>query len=309
MALRIGYFPHNNSLWVLRHRGIVERTIPDVEWIDIRTLPPGPRPDVTAGLPTSHGDGLFDGSYDFIGTGFTPPITAQAHGHDIVYVGVSGPRVENSKFVVREDSPITSLEDLRGKRIGIGHGSWQTTLALFALDKVGLTWSDVTPVDLNGNDGAQLFLDGEIDAWTGSYPSLTRVEQQIGVRELIPTDGLFSHRSLWFTRRDFAVDRAEELAVIVAALQESDTWIRDNPREAAELFAADGGGDLDEWEYALRHRPFGVLPVSEDFVLEQQRAADLLYANGLLPKRITVTDALLPGIAEAIPPVPETAAA
>ncbi|GAA3111876.1 aliphatic sulfonate ABC transporter substrate-binding protein [Streptosporangium carneum] len=297
MSVRVGYFPHNNSLWVLRHRGILERAIPDVEWVDLRDLPAGDKPEATEGLPSLHGDHLFDGGYDFIGTGSTPPVTAQGKGHDIVYVAVSGSRHENGRLVVKDDSPIASLEDLKGRRVALGHGSWQTTLLLFALDKAGLTWKDIVPVDA-GVDAGELFLNGEVDAWVGSYPSLSKVEAQTPVRELVATDGLFSHRSLWFTRRDFAEQHPEQLAAIVAALQESDAWIQENHREAAELFAADDGGDLDHWENALRKRPFGLHPVTEEFVAEQQRAADLFHASGLIDRKITVADAVDPEIAK-----------
>ncbi|RKS78857.1 sulfonate transport system substrate-binding protein [Actinomadura pelletieri DSM 43383] len=296
---RVGYFPHNNSLWVLRHRGILERSLPDVEWVDLRSLPAGDRPEPTQGLPSLHGDHLFDGGYDFIGTGSTPPITAQGRGHDIVYVAISGPRVDNGRLVALPDSGITTPADLSGKRVALGHGSWQTTLLLLALDQAGLSWNDIEPVDA-GNEGAQLLLDGKVDAWTGSYPALTAVESVTEPVTLIETDGLFSHRSLWFTRRDFAVEHRDVLASIVGALQESDAWIRANPREAAALFAADDGGDLDAWENALRGRPFGLLPVSEEFVAEQQRAADLLHANGLLDREITVADAVLPDLADLV---------
>ncbi|WP_242907212.1 ABC transporter substrate-binding protein [Actinomadura terrae] len=296
---RVGYFPHNNSLWVLRHRGILERSLPDVEWVDLRSLPAGDRPAPTEGLPSVHGDHLFDGGYDFIGTGSTPPVTAQARGHDIVYVAISGPRVDNGRLVSLPGSGIDSPADLAGKRVALGHGSWQTTLLLLALDQAGLTWRDIEPVDA-GNEGAQLLLDGKVDAWTGSYPALAALESETQPRTLIETEGLFSHRSLWFTRRDFAVRHRDTLAAIVGALQESDAWIRANPREAAALFAADDGGDLDTWEHALRGRPFGLLPVSDDFVAEQQRAADLLHANGLIDRKITVADAVLPDLADLV---------
>ncbi|HEX2312880.1 MAG TPA: ABC transporter substrate-binding protein [Thermomonospora sp.] len=299
MSLRVGYFPSNNSLWVLRHRGVLERSIPDVEWVDVRSLPAGERPAPTEGLPSLHGDHLFDGGYDFIGTGSTPPVTAQAKGHDIVYVAVSGPRIENGRLVALESSGIASPADLKGRRVALGHGSWQTTLLLFALDEVGLTWKDIEPVDA-GVDAADLFLEGKVDAWVGSYPHLSRVEEQAAVRTLVETDGLFSHRSLWFTRRDFAENRRDELAAIVAALQESDAWIRENPREAAALFAADDGGDVDAWANALRRRPFGLQPVTDEFVAEQQRAADLFHANGLVDRRITVADAVLPDLADLV---------
>ncbi|AYF74920.1 ABC transporter substrate-binding protein [Nocardia yunnanensis] len=298
MTIRIGYFPQNNTLWVLRHLGILEQSLPQVEWVDLRTLG-NPRVDPTRALPSAHGDHLFDGGYDVIGTGATPPITAQAKGHDIVYLAVSGPRVENGRIVAHADSGITGPADLKGKRVALGHGSWQTTLLLLALEQVGLTWSDIEPVDAYG-DAAQRFLDREVDAWVGSYPFLTQVEAHADLTDVIPTAGLFSHRSLWFTTRDFATTHRPELTAILTALQAADRWIEQDPAAAAALFSADDGRPTAEWEHALRTRPWGLLPLDADFIAEQQHAADLFHANGLVDREIRVEDAVLPEIADLV---------
>ncbi len=314
MSLRVGYFPHNNSLFVLRHTGLLEQRLPDVTWVDLRDLPQGDRPDIRSGLPTVHSDQLFaDGGYDVIGTGFTPPVTGLAHGRDLVYVGISGPRLENGRLVVRADSDIRTVADLVGRRVALAHGSWQTTLVLFALADAGLSWSDIEPVDASVSAGQQL-VDGDGDAWVGSYPSLTDVEARTELRTLVETDGLFSHPSLWFTRRDVADEQPEALRAVIEALQESDAWIAAQPREAAQLFVDDArsrstrsdhfdrgaDADLDAWEHALTARPWGVRPVDDAFLDEQQRAADLLHANGLLPIRVDVRSAVVPWISEAV---------
>ncbi|MET9489645.1 ABC transporter substrate-binding protein [Nocardia sp. NPDC006630] len=313
MSLRVGYFPHNNSLFVLRHRGILETRLPDVEWVDLRALPATERVDPKTGLPSLHSDWLFtEGGYDFIGTGFTPPVTGLANGRDLVYVGISGPRVENGRLVTKADSGIRTPADLKGKRVGIAHGSWQTTLLLFALEQAGLTWSDVEPIDTDVRDGAAL-LAGDLDAWVGAYPSLADVEAATELHTLVDTESVFSHPSLWFTRRDVAENNREALEAIIASLQESDAWITANPREAAQYFVDDviargGKADLDSWEAALRGRPFGVNAVTEQFLDEQQHAADLLAANGLLPQAIRVRDAVLPWIGEAVEATKSSAA-
>ena len=304
MTVRVGYFPHNNSLFVLRHRGILERALPDVEWVDLRALPQPGRADVKSALPSVHSDHLFaEGGYDFIGTGFTPPITALGNDRDIVYVGISGPRVENGRLVTKAGNGIESVADLKGKRVGIAHGSWQTTLLLFALEKAGLGWADIYPVDTDVHDGGALLLDGSLDAWVGAYPGLTAVEAATTLHTLIDTESVFSHPSLWFTRREFAENNRPALEAIITALQESDAWIVQNPRAAAQYFVDDivargGAADLDAWDAALRGRPFGIGPVTEEFLDEQQHAADLLAVNKLLPRTIRVRDAVEPSIGD-----------
>ncbi|GAA3208693.1 ABC transporter substrate-binding protein [Actinocorallia longicatena] len=292
MTTRVGFFPQNNSLWVLRHRGILERSLPDVAWVNLRDLESGERVDPRLGLPSLHGDHLFDGGYDFIGTGATPPITAQGKGHDIVYVAISEPRHENGRLVTLRGNGITSPGDLRGRRVGLGHGSWQTTLVLLALEKAGLTWKDIEPVDVY-DDAARRFLDGEFDVWVGSYPYLREVEAEAELHDLVATETLFTHRSLWFTGREWAAAHPGELRAIVEALQEADRWTEAHPREAAELFP---GQTAEAWEHALVTRPWGLHPVSAEFVAEQQRAADLYFASGLIDREIRVADAVVPEI-------------
>lgn len=306
MTVRVGYFPHNNSLFVLRHRGILERALPDVEWVDLRALPEPEPVDVKTALPSLHSDWLFtDGGYDVIGTGFTPPITALAKGHDVVYLGISGPRIENGRLVTLAGSGIETVADLKGRRVGIAHGSWQTSLLLLALDRVGLTWADVEPVDTGVHEGGAALIAGDLDAWVGAYPGLAAVENAHDLRTLVDTESLFGHQSLWFTSRDFAERNREALEAVVAALQESDAWIEANPREAARHFVDDavargGQADLDTWERALLGRPWGIEPVSEAFLDEQQHTANLLAANGLLPRPVDVRGAVVPWIGEVV---------
>ena len=177
--------------------------------MDLRELPAKPAVNPENALPTLHSDWLFEeGGYDVIGTGFTPPVTGLAQGRDLVYIGISGPRVENGRLVVKAESEINTVEDLRGKRVGIAHGSWQTTLLLFALDQAGLTWSDIVPVDTDVRGGGADLVDGTIDAWVGAYPGLTDIEANHELRTLIATDGLFSHPSLWVHPARFRGDQS-----------------------------------------------------------------------------------------------------
>lgn len=294
MTIKIGFFPQNNTLWVLKHRGLIEEALPDIEWVDFNSLT-NSRVDPRASLPTWHGDHLFDGSYDIIGTGATPPIAAQGRGLDIVHLAASEPRTANGRLVVHADSDIHDAADLKGRRIALAHGSWQSSLLLLALATAGLSWSDIVPVDTYENAGDQ-FLAREFDAWVGSYPDLTAVEAAAPLRDVIATDGLFPHRSIWFTRRDVVEENLDDVTAILAALDNTDQWIRDHPAEAAEYFTPYDGRPVTEWEHALNTRPWGLRPVGVEVVAEQQRAADLFASNQLIGNRVNVADTVIPEV-------------
>src|SRR5580698_10553465 len=69
---------------------------------------------------------LKSGVLHLAGTGATPPILAEARGIPSAVFGISGSRHENGGLLVRADSNIHSLRDLRGKGVGLMLISWHT---------------------------------------------------------------------------------------------------------------------------------------------------------------------------------------
>ena len=56
---------------------------------------------------------------DFGSTGDVPPLFAQAAGGDLLYVAATKGALDGSAIVVKKDSPIQTLADLKGKKITI----------------------------------------------------------------------------------------------------------------------------------------------------------------------------------------------
>ncbi|MDR7079307.1 ABC-type nitrate/sulfonate/bicarbonate transport system substrate-binding protein [Neobacillus niacini] len=183
---------------------------------------------------------------------------------------------------------------MKGRRVALSEGSWQTSFLASALEESNLQYKDVERVNLSVR-GDEALVAGEVDAWIGNDPHLAALQRKGVVRTIVPVNPYISHRSVWFASRSFATNKPEILDAIVKALQRSDLWLKENPREAAELFARDlpNWPSVDSWEAALRRRPWGLQPVTQEFVLEQQRVADLLARQGLLPRTIKVEDAVL----------------
>jgi len=284
-ALRIGVHSSNPTIDVFSRRPDLQEQLTGAG-VDVRFLPhPGGVETVAL---------LQAGAIDVAGTGSTPPLTAQSVGADVVYLATSGPRPERGGLAVRADSGITDVAQLRGRTVALAHGSWQTSSLAFTLEQAGLTWNDVTALDLSTRAAEQAFLAGDLAAWVLPDPTLSDVELKTDVRILVPTTRVLSHRSVFFGLRAAAQEQASQVSALLAALDATDRWIEANPDEAAAVLAARPGvpGGPRVWRTEVDRRPWGLLEPSPEFLDEQQRAADLLHRFGVLPRAVDVRAAL-----------------
>src|SRR6266436_3544520 len=91
-------------------------------------------------------------SIDFGSTAGSAALLAKANGNPIKAVYIYS-RPEWTALVVRKDSPIAKIEDLKGKRIAVTRGTDPHIFLLRALHSVGLKPSDVKMVLLQHPDG------------------------------------------------------------------------------------------------------------------------------------------------------------
>ncbi|MEE1824560.1 ABC transporter substrate-binding protein [Streptomyces sp. BE20] len=289
MAITLGVHASNPSLYYLSR----------LDYLEQELAPLG-----ESGAFHHYADGtrtgalLADGTIDFGGTGSTPPVTAQAAGHDLVYAAVSAPRPDHGALLVRADGPVHTVGDLRGGTVVLGIGSWQTHLLAKALHAEGLSYAtDITAVrPAAGEDQARRLRDGEIAGWIAQGAELAAARRTGGFRELIRTGDVITDRSVFFTRRDFATDRPEVVAAIGAALSRADAWVAAHLSEAAAIAAEDLGGSSEDWEAALAVLPWRLEPATAGFVTEQQEAADIFHGVGFIDRAVTVADAHLPAL-------------
>ncbi|MEZ0077481.1 ABC transporter substrate-binding protein [Planotetraspora sp. GP83] len=282
MTIRIGVHNHNPSLFFLSR---LDHVLDELgEAVELYFYSD----------PTRTGRLLAEGAIDFGGTGSTPPLTAQAAGLPIVYAVASTPRPGHGALVVAKDGPVRSVSQLRGQPVAFRAGSWQTHFLAKLLAQNGLSYRDIEPRPA-GPEAGEWLRSGEIAAWVAEGADLVRAETR--TRTLAGTAGVISNRSVFYTRRDYAETRPETVAAAVRALRQADAWAQANPREAAHLTVEAVGGSVDAWEEALRRLPWRLEPVSDEFLAEQQEAADVLFASGFLTDPVNVSEAVVPSLA------------
>ncbi|MGJ7489902.1 aliphatic sulfonate ABC transporter substrate-binding protein [Variovorax sp. ZT4R33] len=277
-TVRIGYQKSSTLIVVLKTQGTLERQL----------APLGVKPswhEFTSGLPLLEALNLdnLDFSADVADT---VPVFAQAAGAQVTFVAQEAPSPSAQAILVREDSPINTLADLKGKKIGFAKAAGAHYLLIAALDKTGLSLKDIEPAYLTPADGRAAFEKGAIDAWVVWDPFLAAAQRQAKVRVLADGTGIASYQRYYLASTQFANARADVLGVIYAELAKAGQWVKANPKDAAALLAPVWGIDAATVEQANSRRSYAVRPAVPQGLTEQQKIADAFFAEKLLPKKI-----------------------
>jgi len=276
--LRIGLQKSSTLTTVLRTRGTLEQQLAPlnvkISWHEF-----------TSGLPLLEALNLgnIDVSADVADT---VPVFAQAAGAKLTFVAQEAPSPAAQAIVVRADSPIQGLADLKGKRVGFAKAAGVHFLLLAALEKAGLSFKDIEPAYLAPADGRAAFERGAIDAWVVWDPFLAAVQKQANVRVLADGRNLASYQRYYLAGTAYAQARPDVLRIFFSELQKAGAWVKQHPKEAAALLGPVWGLDTDIVELANSRRSYEVRAVQPSNMGEQQRIADAFLGEKLLPRRV-----------------------
>ncbi len=282
-TVRIGYQKYG-TLTLLKGRGTLDKRLAAqgvaVQWTE---FPAGPQLL----------EGLNVGSIDFGTVGEAPPIFAQAAGANLVYVGYEPPSPHSEAIVVPKDSKLKSVAELKGRRVALNKGSNVHFLLLRALEQAGIAYQDIQTVFLPPADARAAFERGAVDAWAIWDPFLAAAQKQIGARVLADGKGLVANHQFYLASRTWAQQNPALARVLLEEIGKVDDWGRQNPKEVAAILAAQTGLDVPVVELAASRYSYGVKPVSQDVLREQQKIADAFAGLKLIPQPISIADAVL----------------
>lgn len=229
------------------------------------------------------------GSIDVGGVGNTPPIFAQAASVPFVYFG-SQLSTTGSAIIVPENSPIQTVEDLAGKSIAFTSGSSANYFVIDALRTVGLDFPDITPVPLAPSDARAAFDSGSIDAWSIWDPFLTIAIAQVNARPIIDSSELKPTRSYQLASQALAEQYPEAVQIVFDQLQETATWVRENPEDYAAFLESETTVPAAIWlEIRANREIYPYEYIHDDIVTSQQTIADVFSELELIPEAIEVS--------------------
>jgi len=279
-VVRIGYQKYG-KLVLLKSKGSLEEKLKavgyNVAWTE---FPSGP-PLLEA---------LNVGAIDFGNTGEAPPIFAQAAGAPLQYVAFEPAAPKGEAILVPKDSPIRSVADLKGKKVALNKGSNVHYLLVKALEKAGVKYSDVEVAYLAPADARAAFERGAVDAWVIWDPFQSAAEAATGARTLTDGTGIVANYQFYFASKTFAASDPKIVDLVLAQLSEVDDWAKSDIHAVAEQLAPTIGLSVPVVEVALKRQAYGIKPVTDAVIADQQQVADTFFALGLIPKQIKISD-------------------
>jgi sulfonate transport system substrate-binding protein len=168
-------------------------------------------------------------------------LLARSNGSPIQVIDIYS-QPEWAALVVAADSPITSVADLKGKRIAATKGTDPYFFLLQALEEHGLTADDVTVEVLQHADGWAALQNGSVDAWAGLDPIMAGAEA-VGARLLYRNVGFNSYGFLNATE-SFLTSRPDLAQAVVDAYESARAWAQAHPEETAQYLATEAALDI-----------------------------------------------------------------
>src|SRR3984885_3440236 len=180
---------------------------------------------------------LNSGAIDIGSTAGLAAVVAQANRNPIRAVYVFS-RPEWTALVVRKDSPIKTLADLKGKKIAATKGTDPFLFTLRALHVAGLSRDDVEIVNLQHPDGRTALAKGQVDAWAGLDPHMAAAQIDDGAR-LLYRNVDFNTYGFLNAREAFVKEYPDTVARVLKVYEKARLWIGTHPEEAASIVAED----------------------------------------------------------------------
>ena len=283
--LKIGY--QKTGLPVIaRQQGVIEKPLEakgvKVSWVEF-----------TAGPPLV--EALNVGSINVGWTGDAPPIFGQAAGSAIVYVAALPSNGKGEAVFTKPESGIKSVADLKGRKVGVGKGTSAHNLLVAALEKNGLKFSDIEVVYLTPADAAAAFASDKIDAWAVWDPFYAIAETRYKPVTLARTSDVLNVSTYFLANRDYAKSHADTINTTIDALGEAAKWSAANRDKVAAALHEVTGVPLEAQTLAANRSEFGITKIDDKIVASQQETADRFYRLGLIPKQISIKDAVWSG--------------
>jgi len=234
LQLRIAYLRGPTDLALAKENGSLDRALAK-EHVKVKWLGP-----FAAAAPAY--EALNAGALDVTTGSSTAFVTAIAAGSPLMFFAYQAMPADGEGIVVRDDSPIKTIQDLKGKKVAVNKGGTGEYLLSRALQTAGIPENAVQKEYLSPADTGTAFVGGHVDAWAIWDPYLTLARKDYQGRLLINGHNLGSENAAgYFVSQAFYQQHPQVIKTVYAVLQQQNAWAKAHPHEAGAIWAQQMG--------------------------------------------------------------------
>jgi sulfonate transport system substrate-binding protein len=219
-----------------------------------------------------------------------PPIFAAQTGGvgTLTTIAVREGTTLQQEVVVPEGSSITSVADLKGKKVAYVQNTTAHLFLYRRLKDTGLSWTDIEPVALSTSDGLAALLGGQVDA-LASYGTAIITAHSKGATTLVDARDLLSGNYPFLVLPKSLDDPLLTAAIVdfLSREQRAFNWARANPQAWAEVVAAQTKQPVEQalatFTDGEKQRPSRIVPTTDAQIASQQKGLDTFVEAGILP--------------------------
>ena len=257
--------------------------------------------DFTSGPPMLQA--MASGSVDIGGVGDAPPVFAASGGEAVEIVGARKTNGDQDALVVPKGSPITSISQLKGKKIAYATGSSANYNLLTVLDKASLTTKDVSLVNLQPADALAAFTSGSVEAWDVWPPYVQQVVAQNGARVIATGSGYGNPYSFEVASKSAVADpnKAAAIKAYLTILNKAYLWTATHPSQWAAAWAKATGLPVSVMETAAKIDGTTPVAITDDTTTAEQGLVDQFFAAGLIPTKVQMSNFITQQFNDSVP--------
>ena len=242
-------------------------------------------------------EALYSGAVDVGGMGDTTAIIMVTRSPDVAILASHATGEQRHRIMVRKDSVIQTMDDLRGKQLGAKMGTSTYGGLLTALEKANISPTEIQIIDLTPPTMTEALLAGSIDAFAASEPTPSTAEQK-GARELTDLGGLGNaYPILILGRRKALADQHEAFRRFFRAMAQAERYAADHPDETARIMAEETGLALTTTQMAMQRHKYD-LRLDDEILTSLEKTARFLKTQKIISQLPDVKESVVPELLE-----------
>ncbi len=218
-----------------------------------------------------------------------PAIIAKSNGLNIKLISNVATGESALAVLVKPNSKIQKVEDLKDKKIAFAVGSYAQHLLALVLGNENLSLNDVEVVNLGAADSPAALDSEEVDAIVIWEQFITKLTNQNKAKVLVDGTGIKRSNLVVYAVDDFAKENPKLIEAFIKAIDRGAKFIKENPDEAAEKLTETYQVSKEDLKQIFKKFNFSVALTQED-IDEIARVSAYAKKVDITPNNVDVNE-------------------